>query len=308
MIRIMFMGTPDFAVPALKALIEKYQVVCVVSQPDRPRGRGHKLMPTATKQAALERNIPVEQPVSLKEEAFLPTLERYHPDMIVVAAFGRILPDYVLAYPKHGCINIHGSVLPAYRGAAPIQWAVLNGEKQTGVTIMYMAHDLDAGDIISVQKTDILPYETSGQLFERLSELGAKALLEVIEQIYDGTAPRTAQDHDKATLAPMLKKEMAALDFSFSAEKFIRYVCGLNPWPVAFVLFHDMPVKVFEAEMGSQTLQKPGTVCSVSRDGIEVACADGRCVLLKTLQKPGKKPTDAYAFAQGEHIKAGDMF
>ncbi len=306
--KIMFMGTPDFAVPALRALAEKYEVVCLVSQPDRPSGRGHKLVETATKIAAKEYGIPVEQPETLRNGAFMPILERYRPEMIVVAAYGRILPDDVLQYPKHGCINIHGSILPKYRGAAPIQRAVLNGEKETGVTIMYMAHDMDAGDIISIQKTEIRPNETAGELFDRLSSLGAQALLEVIEDIYNGTAPRTPQDPARVTMAPMLTKDMAKLDFHRSALEFVHYVCGLNPWPIAMVEHKAMPIKVFAAELGDETKETPGRICSIEKSGIHVACADGRCVVLKTLQKPGKKPTDAYAFAQGEHLQTGDDF
>ncbi len=304
----MFMGTPDFAVPTLEALIEKHDVVCVVSQPDRPKGRGHKTQPTATKETALRRGIPVEQPLTLKDDAFKGTLEKYHPDMIVVAAFGRILPEYVLRYPKYGCINVHGSVLPKYRGAAPIQWAVLNGETETGVTIMHMARELDAGDIISIKKTNILPAETSGELFDRLSRLGAEALMEVIDSIRDGSAPRVPQNDAEATYAPMIDKKMALLDFSMPADRFERFVRGLDPWPVASVGFRGEPVKIRKAAPGPTVKAKAGTVCDVTKDGITVACSDGGSVCIKQIQKPGKKAIDAYAFAQGEHIKIGDVF
>lgn len=305
--RILYMGTPDFAVPTLEALIEKYDVVCVVSQPDKPKGRGHNLMPTATKTVALAHGIPVEQPTILKDGAFQPILERYQPDIIVVAAYGRILPDYILEYPKLGCINVHGSILPKYRGAAPIQRAVLNGDAETGVTIMHMAHDMDAGDIIHVETTEILPYETSGQLFDRLSKLGATALMNIIDKIADGSAPRIPQNEAEVTFAPMLKKSEATLDFSMPMEKIVRSVCGLNPWPIANIVLNEVPTKIFEAHRGASTELPAGTVCSIIREGLEVACGDGNSVILKQLQKPGKKPVDGYSFAQGMRLKVGDV-
>ena len=306
MTRVMFMGTPDFAVPTLEALIGKYNVVCVVSQPDRPKGRGHKMQPTATKETALIHGIPVEQPLSFKDGAFQSVLEKYYPDVIVVAAFGRILPEYVLRYPKYGCINVHGSILPKYRGAAPIQWAILNGEKETGITIMHMARELDAGDIIHIKRTDILPQETSGELFGRLSRLGAEALMEIMDAILDGTAPRKPQDDTLATFAPMIDKNMALLDFSMSADRFERYVRGFSPWPTAKIMFRGQPVKVMKATPGSCADGTPGTVLEIGRDGITVCCGDGNSVCLKQLQKAGKNTVDAYSFAQGEHIKTGD--
>lgn len=305
--RVMFMGTPDFAVESLKALCRRNEVVCVVSQPDKPKGRGHTLQPTATKVVAQEYGLPVEQPVSLKDGAFLPILEKYRPDLIVAAAYGKILPEYILKYPPMGCINVHGSLLPKYRGAAPIQWAVLNGDKQSGVTIMHMAQEMDTGDIILMKTTDIGENETSGELFDKLSKLGADALLEAIEQIENGVDVRKPQDHSNATYAPMLDRTMANLDFTMSADKILRYIRGLNPWPIAKFEMCGQDVKVFSAVKGGPTELPCATVVSIAKEGLEIACGDGKSVVLKKLQRPGKKPTDGYSFAQGLRIKTGDQ-
>lgn len=305
--RVMFMGTPDFAVPSLEALCEKHQVVCVVSQPDKPKGRGHNLMPTQTKIVAQKHGLPVEQPTSLKDGSFMEVLDTYQPELIVVAAYGKLLPDYILQYPKFGCINVHGSLLPKYRGAAPIQWAVLNGDAQSGVTIMHMAKEMDTGDIILTKNTDIGNNETSGELFERLSVLGAAALLEAIDLIAAGKAQRTVQEHAKATYAPMLQKADAELNFNMSAHKFACFVRGLNPWPIAKIMIGNQQVKVFEVLEGNAVEKQAATVCRIEQNGIEVACGDGNSVILKTLQRPGKKPTDGYSFAQGLRLKEGDL-
>lgn len=305
--RVMFMGTPDFAVPSLEALCAHHEVVCVVSQPDKPKGRGHNLVPTQTKAFALSRNIPVEQPERLKDGAFMETLRHYDPELIVVAAYGKLLPEYILEYPTFGCINVHGSLLPKYRGAAPIQWAVLNGDEKSGVTIMHMAKEMDTGDVILTKETDIGENETSGELFERLSLLGAEALLEAVELIAQGCAQRTAQDHSKATYAPMLTKEDASLNFDMSAHRFCCFVRGLNPWPVAKITLGDEPIKVFSAVIGGKTDELASTVLSIATQGIEVACEDGMSVILQQLQRPGKKPVDGYSFAQGLRLKVGDL-
>lgn len=304
--RIMFMGTPDFAVPALEAICARHEVVCVVSQPDKPKGRGHVITPTETKVVAMAHNIPVEQPIKLKDEAFLPMLQKYDPELIVVAAYGRILPDYILQYPKLGCINIHGSLLPKYRGAAPIQWAVLNGDEKSGVTIMHMAHDLDAGDIIFTRETEIRKGETSGELFDRLSLLGADAVLDAIDMIADGSAERHPQDTSRVTFAPMLDKSMAELGFDMPSDKIEHYVCGLNPWPIATIEMNSQKVKVFKAASGQATDAPVGTVTSIDKSGFGVACGDGKTVVLQQLQRPGKKPVDGYSFAQGLRLKIGD--
>lgn len=305
--KIMFMGTPDFAVPSLEALCRQHEVVCVVSQPDRPKGRGHNLVPTQTKVVAQKYSLPVEQPLSLKDGAFMPALQQYQPELIVVAAYGKLLPDYILEYPRYGCINVHGSLLPKYRGAAPIQWAVLNGDEYSGVTIMHMASEMDTGDIILAKSTNIKELETSGELFDRLSLLGADALLEAIDLIAAGKATRTPQNHLQATYAPMLDKSLADLNFEMSAEQFVSYVCGLNPWPMGRIIIDDQQVKIFEVAKGRHTSAPAGTLCSIDQRGIEVACGNGQTVILKTLQRPGKKATDGYSFAQGLRLKEGDL-
>ncbi len=305
--KVMFMGTPDFAVPSLEALCRNHEVVCVVSQPDKPKGRGHSLQPTQTKVVAQKYSIPVEQPRSLKNEAFLSKLQYYQPELIVVAAYGKMLPDYILNYPKYGCINVHGSLLPKYRGAAPIQWAVLNNDKESGVTIMHMASEMDTGDIILTKSTSIMELETSGELFDRLSVLGADALIEAIDLISNGKAERTPQNHMQATYAPMIEKSMADLSFAMPACQFISYVCGLSPWPVGRIVVGQEQIKVFKVGRGQQTDAAEATICKINRDGIEVACADGNSVVLKTLQRPGKKATDGYSFAQGLRLKEGDL-
>ncbi|MBQ6947629.1 MAG: methionyl-tRNA formyltransferase [Clostridia bacterium] len=305
--KVMFMGTPDFAVPSLEALCQRHEVVCVVSQPDKPKGRGHNLVPTQTKAFAQSKNIPVEQPSVLKNEAFLDKLKEYDPDLIVVAAYGKLLPEYILNYPKFGCINVHGSLLPKYRGAAPIQWAVLNGDAESGVTIMHMAKEMDTGDIILRKSTTIGSNETSGELFDRLSILGAETLIEAIDLIVNGAVVRQPQDHTAATYAPMLTKEDALLSFEVDADRFCRFVRGLNPWPIAKINVNNEPVKIFEATLGNAISEAPGTILEISSKGIEVACVGGYSVCLQRLQRPGKKATDGYSFAQGLRLKVNDI-
>ncbi len=305
--KIMFMGTPDFAVASLNALCDHHDVVCVVSQPDKPKGRGHNLTPTATKIVAIERGIAVEQPISLKDGLFLPILNKYQPELIVSAAYGKILPDYILEYPKFGCINVHGSLLPKYRGAAPIQWAVLNGDKQSGVTIMYMAHEMDTGDIILNRSTEIGENETSGELFDRSSVLGATALLEAIDLLERGKVAAKPQNHSEATYAPMLDKSLSNLDFSMSSKKILRFIRGLNPWPIAKFVINDEQVKVFSASAGQSTNLPAGAIVSIEKEGLEIACGDGKSIIIKLLQRPGKKATDGYSFAQGLRLKIGDQ-
>ena len=232
--RILFMGTPDFAVPSLEALIAAGHTVCgVFTQPDKPRNRGMKLQAPPVKVCALAHSIPVYQPVKLRDGAALALIQELAPELIVVAAYGRILPDEILAAPPKGCINVHSSLLPNYRGAAPIHWAVLNGDRETGVTIMHMAHDLDAGDIIAQAATPIDPDETVVALHDRLAVLGAELLVNVVADIAAGTATRTPQEHGKATLAPMLSRELSPMDWSRPARALHNQVRGLIPWPTA---------------------------------------------------------------------------
>ena len=272
--RILFMGTPDFAVPSLEALIQAGHQICgVFTQPDKPKNRGMKLQAPPVKECALAHDIPVHQPTKLRDGTALALIQELAPELIVVAAYGRILPDDILAAPPKGCINVHSSLLPNYRGAAPINWAVLNGDKETGVTIMHMAHDLDAGDIISQAATPIDPDETVVTLHDRLAVLGAQLLVETVAQIDAGTATRTPQDHDKATLAPMLSRELSPMDFTRTARQLHDQVRGLIPWPAAVATLGDKRCKVFKTVVSEErTNTAPGTVLAAGKDGLAVAC------------------------------------
>ena len=303
--RILFMGTPDFAVPSLEALIAAGHTVCgVFTQPDKPRNRGMKLQAPPVKVCALAHSIPVYQPVKLRDGAALALIQELAPELIVVAAYGRILPDEILAAPPKGCINVHSSLLPNYRGAAPIHWAVLNGDRETGVTIMHMAHDLDAGDIIAQAATPIDPDETVVALHDRLAVLGAELLVNVVADIAAGTATRTPQEHGKATLAPMLDKELAEFRLTDTAAHIHNWVRGMNPWPMAwFVTAGGKKVKVTECRVAASNGEAPGTVLSTKP--LTVACADGAVQLLHVVPE-GKKPMDGTSFAAGLRLKAGD--
>ena len=305
--RIVFMGTPDFAVPSLERLIQAGHTVCgVFCQPDKPVGRHqNKLQAPPVKQAALEHGIPVFQPTKLRDGTALTQLKELDPELIVVAAYGRILPDDILNLPPMGCINVHSSLLPNYRGAAPIHWAVLNGERETGVTIMHMAHDLDAGDIIAQAATPIDPDETVVALHDRLAVLGAELLVNVVADIAAGTATRTPQEHGKATLAPMLDKELAEFRLTDTAAHIHNWVRGMNPWPMAwFVTAGGKKVKVTECRVAASNGEAPGTVLSTKP--LTVACADGAVQLLHVVPE-GKKPMDGTSFAAGLRLKTGDV-
>ena len=285
--RIVFMGTPDFAAASFKRLLdEKFNVVGVFTQPDKPKNRGMKLCSSPVKEIALENDIPVFQPEKMRDGTALQMLKSLEPDLVVVVAYGRILPDDILAVPEKGTINIHGSLLPKYRGAAPIQWAVLNGDRITGVSSMYLASELDSGDIIYTAETEIGEYESAGQLFERLRDLGAELLCKTVRDIELGCAPRAPQDASRATYAPPLSKEMSPINWSKTPREIVKHICGLNPWPVATMELSDCQVRVFSAEYTDHKTDKPaGTVVSAdSKKGIEVACGNGETLLITRLQ------------------------
>lgn len=305
-LKVVFMGTPDFAVPSLRAINEKYGVQAVFCQPDKAVGRGNKIKFCPVKEYALQNNIPVHQPETFKNYACLEILEEYKPDIIVVAAYGKILPTYVLDYCKYGCINIHGSLLPKYRGASPIQYAVLNGDAKSGITIMKMGEGLDTGDIILQSEIDIAEYETSGELFDRMSNLSVKTVLEAIDLIISGNATYTKQDDSLASHVSMITKEMATLDFTKSSNEIIRLIYGMNPWPSAYFLTTDGPFKIHKAIYGNDTDFEPSKIISLSKLGIEVACGDGKSIIITELQKPGKKKMDAHSFILGSKIIVGD--
>ena len=304
--RIVFMGTPDFAVPSLEALVAAGHEVCgVFSQPDKPVGRHqNKTKPTPVKTSALAHDIPVFQPETLRDGAALAQLKELAPELVVVAAYGRVLPDEMLSLPPKGCINVHSSLLPKYRGSAPIHWAVVNGDKETGVTIMHMAHELDAGDIIAQVRTPIGPDETVGQVHDRLARLGGELLVQVTADIAAGTARRTPQDPEQVTYAPMLSRALSPIDWNMSAKAIHDKIRGLDPWPATSTeILTGQPVKVFASRLtGQNTAKTPGTVLAAGKEGIDVACGDGAVLRILELQAPGSRRMAAADYLRGHPI------
>ena len=300
------MGTPEFAIPTLKKLIEIHDVSCVISQPDRRSGRKYKLKCTPVKEIAVEKNIPVYQPESLRNEEILDTLEKYNPELIVVAAYGQILPKYILDYPKFGCINVHGSILPKYRGSAPIQWALINGEPETGVTIMRMDTGTDTGDILAISKVKINPNDTSGILFEKLSYLGADLLINTIRKLKDDEINFIKQDQNKATYAPMITKEMCKVDFSKSALEIHNLIRGLNPKPASYATIKDdnktINIKILSSEL-PETENKldvqvqPGSIVKILPGrGILVSTINNESIIIKKIIPENNKKMTADSF------------
>lgn len=303
--RIVFMGTPSFAVPSLEALIAAGHEVCgVFSQPDKPVGRHqNKLEPTPIKECAVSHDIPVFQPVKLRDGTALAQLQALAPELIVVAAYGRILPDEILACPPKGCINVHSSLLPSYRGAAPINWAILNGDEETGVTIMHMATELDAGDIIAQASTPIGPKETAEELSARLAVLGGELLVKTVADIENGTASRIPQEHEKHTLAPMLNKSMSPMDFNRTAGELNCQVRGLYPWPAAVTELDGVRCKILAVTVCEQaTAKAPGSILQADKNGLKLACGGGTVLQIDELQPDGKKRMAATAFLTGHPI------
>lgn len=301
--RVFFMGTPDFATTSLRALLDGgFDVVGVFSQPDKPVGRKQILQAPPVKKLALERGVPVFQPKKLRDGTAYDIISGLRPDVIAVVAYGRLLPKEILDIPPLGCVNIHGSILPKYRGAAPIQWAVINGEKETGVTAQFMAEAMDAGDVIGVRKTDILPGETSGELFERLAPMGGELLCDTLRAIASGSAVRTPQDESQATFAPPLTKEMAELSFASPGDAVVSRILGLDPWPVATAEINGVKFKIFSAfSTKKDTGAAPGTILSAGKAGIEIAVSDGS-VTVTQLQAPGGKRMPAADYLRGHPI------
>ena len=302
--RIVFMGTPEFAVPSLRQLIaDGHEIVCVLTQPDKPKNRGMKLMPSPVKVVAMEHQIEVYQPVTLKSGEALERLSALKPELIVVAAYGKILPKEILDLPRLGCINVHSSLLPRYRGAAPINWAILNGETETGVTIMYMAEGLDTGDIISQRATAIDPDETVESLHDRLALLGAELLGETVAAIGAGTAQRVPQNDAESCYAPMLSRQLSPIDFSRSAHEIHNQVRGLIPWPATTMEIKGQTFKIFAVEeTGMDSTQGAGTLLGADRQGINVVCGDGKVLRILELQAPGKKRMRAVDYLRGHPL------
>lgn len=309
--KIVYMGTPDFAVPPLEALVRsEYEVAAVVTQPDKPKGRGKTLMPTPVKEEAMKHDIPVYQPLKVRDPEFVEILENIAPDIIVVAAFGQIIPKKILDMPKYGCINIHASLLPKYRGAAPIQQAVIDGEKESGVTIMRMGTGLDTGDMISKVVVPLDKEETGGSLFDKLAQAGASLLIETLPSIEDGTASYEVQPEESPTpYAAMINKKMGLMDFSKSAAELERLVRGLNPWPSAYTFLNGKTLKVWKSTVekaanGGKTV--PGTIIAVDKTGIHVVCGEDVLVLCE-VQLEGKKRMETDAFLRGYQVEAGTV-
>ena len=306
--RVVFMGTPDFAAASLEKLIEDgFEVCAVFTQPDRPKGRGMETAFSPVKELAVKCAIPVFQPEKLRDGTAVQTLRELRPDILAVVAYGRILPPEMLKIAPLGAVNVHASLLPKYRGSAPVQWAVLNGDKVTGVTTMYLANEMDTGDIIYSEETGIGEFETSGELFDRLKLMGAELLSRTLRDIASGRAPRTPQDHSKASYVKMLDKSMSPIDFDRSPREVVKQICGLQPWPVATMELGGREYRVFAAEYTDSVTDKaPGSVVSAGNDGIEIACADGRTVMVTELQAPGKKRMSAADFLRGHPIRVGE--
>ena len=302
--RILFMGTPEFAVPSLLALLDEHQVVAVVTQPDRKSGRGLRYTYSPIKAAALDHGLPVLQPERIGSPEILPQLEAYRADLFVVVAFGQKLPDRLLGMPRFGCVNVHSSLLPKFRGAAPINAAILAGEATTGVTTMYMGSGWDTGDIILQKEEPILPRDTAGALHDRLMETGAQLLRETVRQIGAGEAPRIPQDHAKATFACKLSKEDALVNFNRPAVELDRLIRGMNPWPLAYTDLRGEKVKIWEA-LPDHTEGAPGEVLSLDGAGLLIGCQEGS-LLLQSLQRPNGKVVSGVDFANGLRLRIGD--
>lgn len=303
--RIVYMGTPDFAVPSLESLINtgKHEIAGVFTQPDKPKGRGYTVTFSPVKDCAILHNIPVYQPDTLKDGTALKIIKELMPDVIVVVAYGKFLPKEILDYPKYGCVNVHGSLLPKFRGAGPIQWSVLNGEEETGVTTMYMGEGMDTGDILLKESTKIGENETSGHLYDRISQMGASLICKTLDALEKDEVKPEKQDDSLASYAPMLNKKMCPIDWSKPAKEVHNKIRGLNPWPVATAMFGGKRVKVFSSFLS----EKKGTVGSViCTNPLTVACGDGAVEILE-LQMDGKKRMNADDFVRGYRITT-EMF
>lgn len=306
--KIVFMGTPEIATGCLQKIIdEKHEVIGVVTQPDKPQNRGKKLGMPPVKELALKYDISVYQPLKAREESFIETIKELNPDVIVVVAFGQILPKAILDIPKLGCINVHVSLLPKYRGAAPINWVIINGEDKTGVTTMYMDEGLDTGDMILKTEFKLDDEINAGQLHDKMMEIGAQALKETLDLIEKGCAPREKQNHEEFTYAPMMNKALGNINWNKSAKEIHNLVRGVNPWPSAYTTYDDKTIKVWKTKVLSETSDKPcGTVLKVDKEGMRVSTKEN-IILIEELQMPGKKRVLVSEYIKGNSIESGKI-
>lgn len=306
--RIVFMGTPEFAVPCLERLIsEKYEVVGVFTQPDKPKGRGHKMQLPPVKQTAIDNNIPVFQPTKMRDGEAYKIIDELDPELIIVVAYGKIIPQDILERPKYGCVNIHASLLPRYRGAAPIQWCVLNGEKKSGVTSMQMDVGLDTGDMLLRGEVEIDENMTAGELHDKLSILGADVMSQTIKKIIDGTIQSEKQDDSLSNYAPMLSKELCPINWNDSAEKIHNQIRGLSPWPVATASLDGKIYKLHKSIKAGKANGRTGEIVS-TKNGITVCCGDGNAIKILVIQAEGKKAMSCDDFLRGHKIESGNFF
>ena len=302
--KIIFMGTPDFAAASLEALIaSRHEIQAVVTQPDKPKGRKGELTPSPVKVVAEGKGIKVYQPLKVRDEEFVKTLRAYNPDVMVVVAFGQIIPLSILKMPKYGCVNIHGSLLPKYRGAAPIQWAVLDGEKETGITTILMDEGIDTGDILLKKTIQIDTDETSGSLFDKLMALGAKAILETLDELEKGSLTPTKQGESPTAYAKMLTKAMGLIDFIKSAKELDCFVRGMDPWPSAYTLLSGKTLKLWKVR-AVEGGGKAGSVIEIGKESFTIACGEGAIEVLE-VQLEGKKRMSAGDFLKGSTLNIG---
>ena len=303
--RVLFMGTPEFAVPTLEALIEAHEVIGVYTQPDKPKGRGKAMAFPPVKEKALEYNIPVYQPVKVRDESVVDEIRKMNPEAIVVVAFGQILPESILNIPKYGCINVHASLLPKYRGAAPMQWSIIDGEKETGITTMYMAKGLDTGDMILKEVVPMDPKETGESLHDKLSVMGGPLILETLKQIEEGCAPRIPQDDSLSCYAHMLTKELGCIDWTKDAASIERLIRGLNSWPSAYTIWNGKTLKIWDSEVVEyEGVEENGTVIATDKYSFTVKCGKEALKILE-VQLQGKKRMNTQAFLVGNQIETG---
>ena len=305
--KIVFMGTPDFSVETLKQILAAgHEVSLVVTQPDRPRGRGKKPSFSPVKEYAMEQNIPCFQPEKIRDESCMEILQKEQADIFVVVAFGQILPQRILDIPKYGCMNVHASLLPKYRGAAPIQWSVINGDAETGVTTMRMDAGMDTGDILLQERIAIAPDETGGSLFDKLAVAGGALCVKTLSRIEDGTIESIPQDHEAATYTRMISKQDGEIDFTLPAERIECLIRGMNPWPSAFTRIGNKMLKIWEADVIAQNdAHQPGEIFDVTKDAFCVAAGEGALKIL-SLQLEGKKRMNTADFLRGYTLENGD--